>query len=120
MSGRRISFSPGSLSYQHVIARVTIASVVEELSLAAPVRYVGTSKVSGRTVLGLQGGVPSAMDTSMGGSGRLEVAASGRPLPVRFIVVAGGGAEKAAFSRWGEPVHVIAPLNTVPSSEIMS
>jgi hypothetical protein len=120
MSGRWISFSPGSLSYQHVIARVTIASIAEELSLAAPLRYAGTSKVAGRAVVGLQGGVPGAMDTSMGGSGRLEVAASGRPLPVRFSVVAGGGAEQAAFSRWGEPVRVIAPLNPVPSSEIMS
>ncbi len=119
-AGQWISFQPGDVGYQRVVSGVTLGSVADELALGGQVRSLGARRVAGQAVIGLQGGTPPVWNARMGGTATLYVAAGAMPLPVTFRATTDGGGASAAFSRWGEPVHVTPPAHTIPSSSVVS
>lgn len=119
-AGQWISFQPGDVGYQRVVSGVTLGSVADELALGGRVRSLGARHVVGQAVIGLQGGTPPVWSARMGGTATLYVAAGDMPLPVTFRATTDGGGASAAFSRWGEPIHVMPPGQTIPSSSVLS
>jgi len=119
-TGRWIAFQPGAVGYQRIVSGVTLGSVADELALGGRIRSLGARHVAGQAVIGLRGGTPPIWSARMGGTATLYVASGATPLPVSFRAITGGGGASAAFSRWGEPVHVTPPAHTIPSSSVVS
>jgi hypothetical protein len=115
-AGRWISFQPGGMGYQRVVAGVTIGAVADELELTGEITPSGVTTVDGQPVRGLTGGSPVAWNAPAGVTAKLYVATKGKPLPVLFEGGVAPSIERVTFSRWGEPLRVSAPTSVLPSS----
>jgi len=115
-AGRWISFQPGGMGYQRVVAGVTIGAVADEMELTGAITGAGKSTVNGQAVDGLTGGIPLAWNAPAGVTAKLYVAAHGKPLPVFFDGGLAPSYYHVGFSRWGEPLRITAPASALPSS----
>jgi hypothetical protein len=123
LAGRWISFSPGDTaggtSYSEVTSGITLASLADEIGLTGTLTLTGPTQQAGRSVLAVHGTPAAAGEaTPAGTTATLYVPASGTPLPVSFQVNGGAGRETAAFSGWGESLHLSAPSGALAASSI--
>lgn len=115
--GRWASVARSDSVYRGVTGNVTLQSALANVTPSGPLVEGKRTKVNGQWVKSLSGSVP-------GGGGRLIlfVSANKRSLPVEAIESSefGGSSrgEIVTFSRWGEPVSLERPSQSVPFSAL--
>jgi len=124
-AGQWISVVPSDSVYQSTAAALTVRSVISEMALAPPITGGRKTVVGGRTVIQMSGSwVGNGITQKEHATANLYIAGLVTPLPIRFSGVAPPTATSSRFvdsmvlSRWGEPVHVVAPASSVPLATI--
>ena len=117
LAGRWVSVPPSDSAFQGVTANITLPSALAAVTPSGTLVTGKRSRVDGQWVRSISGEAP-------GGGGRMTlfVATNARSLPVEAVESSGVGnsvkGEIVTFSRWGEPVHVVAPSQALPVSAI--
>ncbi len=115
LAGKWISFQPTDQGYSTVSAGVTLSSALKEITPTGPLSMGRTTKVGGKSVVGIAGKVPGGHET-------LYVATTGAPLIVEAQASGHSGThsgtDRITFSRWGEPVNLSAPTGAIPLSAL--
>jgi hypothetical protein len=122
-AGKWISFQSTDAGYQEVVDGDTLASALTDSTPSGALTLKGTSKLDGKNVLGVSGGLPSNL-SGQGATGSLVlyVSTTAPFLPVE-LVEAGtadghSGTTTVVFSNWGEDVLALAPTNVTPFSAL--
>jgi hypothetical protein len=118
-AGRWISFKRGQAGYQQVTAGVTVSGLISELRLGGPLSKLPAATVDGTAVVRILGTPPASDGVPAGTKATLEIAASGRPLPVGSEAAAGSEKLDITFSRWGETLLLSVPTGVISSSELL-
>jgi hypothetical protein len=118
-AGRWISFKQGQPGYQAVTAGVTVPGVISELRLRAPLSKLPPATTGGRLVVPIRGTAPATEGAPPTATAVIDVAATGRVLPVSMQTSFGNDRSVTTFSNWGETVHVSAPVNPLPISSVL-
>ncbi len=115
LAGKWISFQPADQGYSTVSAGVTLPSALKEITPTGPMSMGRTTRMGGKSVVGISGKVPGGHET-------VYVATTGPPLivGVKASGHSGGhsGTDRITFSRWGEPVNLSAPAGAIPLSAL--
>lgn len=125
-AGKWISLVPGDAPYQSVEIAVTSSSALQQNITFTAAKELGSSKVDGKSVVGIQGPMAAVQGQAAHGTATLYVAASGRHLPVRYTELGsvGTGSNRArldfsiTFSKWGEAVSPPVPSAATPFSAL--
>jgi hypothetical protein len=115
---RWISFKHGEPGYQPVTAGVTVPGVISELRLRAPLSRLPAA-TTGDSIVRIRGVAPAAEGAPAGTTAVIDVAAAGRVLPVSMQTSFGDERSVTTFSRWGEMVHLKAPIGAIPISSLL-
>jgi len=118
-AGRWISFKQRQPGYQAVTAGVTVPGVISELRLRAPLSKLPASTTGGSLVVRIRGVAPAIEGAPPRATAVIDVAATGRVLPVSMQTSFGNDRSVTTFSNWGETVHISAPVNPVPISSVL-
>lgn len=118
LNGRWISVRPSDTGYAQLTGGSDYLSVADEVRLGAPLTLTGRSTVAGHAVVGVHGTVPSGIGAPLGSTATIYIAASGRPLPVRYVTVYGSVRLAATYTQWGERVHLTAPQHAIPIASL--
>jgi hypothetical protein len=120
-----ISLSSSDPGFAAIAAGLTTSTALSQVGIGKPLTLRGVAKKMGQQVLTIGGtnrGTPSGATKPVTIPVRLYVKASGTPLPVLYSARWGAGkhadVQSVSFSRWKEPVHVIAPADAVPMSSL--
>jgi hypothetical protein len=122
-SEKWIFFSPATKDYSAIEKSMTLDAAVSQISLSGPYA-TGTSTVAGQAAETVTGTTASLSSKGNKGKATLYVAASGTPLPIRYV---GKGKQKkqketgtVTFSNWGKKVNPVTPQGAVAASSIAS
>jgi hypothetical protein len=118
-AGRWISFKQGQPGYQAVTAGVTVPGIITELRLGAPLSKLPATTTGGSPVVRIRGVPPAADGAPAGTTVVIDIAATGRVLPVSMQTSFGNERSDVTFSNWGETVHLSAPVNPRPISSLL-
>lgn len=99
LANRWLSLAHTVPAFKPVAEAVRIGSTLAELKMTAPLRFVPGRSIAGTRTTGIRGKTST-----------LYVKAGKTPLPVEQVSVeANGASDTISFSRWKEPVTVVAP-----------
>jgi hypothetical protein len=107
--GQWLSLVAGQPGYESVTAGVTLASALNELGLADPLRQLPPRTRHGQRVFGIQG-KPTGDGTDHSARATLWITAGRPSLPVEYDVTTAGSTATIRLSHWGRAVNVQAPL----------
>jgi hypothetical protein len=120
--GKWISITPSAPNglFRETAAELTLASVIHNFAMKGPFTVGDRRRLSGARVVALHGFVS--------GSGKVtvrqtfQIRTDGTPLPVASTSPAVGKVQSTrnVYSKWGEPVTVIAPTGAIPLSSLLS
>ena len=119
-AGRWIAAGPGDPGYADITEGLTLGSALAEFTPTGTLTSTGPQTVDGQAVIGVKGVAAASTGVPQGQPAILYVMATGLPLPVGYRAGVGSDRELAAFSRWGEAVHPVAPAHPVPITSLMS
>lgn len=114
-AGKWIAISHTASGYSDVASGVTLPSVLHTLYPKGNVKRV-TGTAQGRKAIGVR---VVGHATGLRYVETLWANASGKPLPLEEDVTAKSTRTQIGFSRWGEPVHVNAPMHAIPISKVV-
>jgi hypothetical protein len=109
-----IKFTPTDKGYKNTIAGVTLASEIEQLTPAAPLRTIRHVTIGGVSAFGVRGVTPSSQPPPA--EDTIYARAVGAPLPVKQVVKLGKQRLTVTLSRWNEPIRLRIPRKTVRAS----
>jgi hypothetical protein len=114
-AGRWISIPHSASGYPTVAAGVTIPSLLAAIyPKGSPIRVSGA--IGGREVVGVR---VRGRQTGLHFTETLWASARGRPLPIEESDTASNKSRQTVvFSRWNEPVRVVAPAHATPISKV--
>ena len=125
-AGQWVSVVPADSVYQSTAAALTVGSVMSELALSPPVTGEKRTVFDGRSVVEISGAwVGEGITAKDHATGELEVTDVVASLPVAFNGVMPATASATRFvenlvvSKWGEAVHVVPPVSSVPLATIL-
>lgn len=121
-AGKWIALRPGdklgASTYDDITGGITLSSVASELELTAP-RLAAPATVAGQRVVGVHGSPPASDQFPATARGVLYVTDNSLLRPVLSEVTdASSDSDKVSFSHWGETVHLTAPANAIPASDV--
>jgi hypothetical protein len=116
-SGRWIQIPHSAAAYGPIAAGVTLASTLDELTVAGKLSTVADRTLDGQHVFGIRGVRTVSGSTVVE---TLYARTSGSPLPVEEIASRGTMHYKATFGNWNRPVHVTAPKGAVPIAIVLA
>ncbi len=110
-AGRWVAIPSGNADFSTVAGGLTVKSVMQELSAppSSTLRVLPAGTRHGVAVKAI------AMKVD-GGTVTLYFRAQGAPLPVALTGTEGATSATVTFSRWGQPVHLVATSPSVPFS----
>jgi len=122
-AGQWIALRPGdklgSSTYDDVTAGITLSSVASELEQSGTLTLSPAATVAGQRVLGVQAPLPASDQLPATARNVLYVTDNALLRPVESEVT-GAGSYKydMTFTRWGETLHLSAPANAIPASDV--
>ena len=122
-AGQWIALRPGdklgSSTYDDVTAGITLSSVASELAESGTLTLSPPATVAGQRVLGVRAPLPASDQLPATARNVLYVTDNALLRPVESEVT-GAGSYKydMTFTRWGETVHLSAPANAIPASDV--
>lgn len=122
-AGQWIALRPGNKlgtnTYADVTDGITLSSVAGELAPSGTPSLAAPTTIGGQRVLAVKAPLPSGAQAPAGALGVLYVTNDARLRPVQEDAVhAGSYKYQVSFSRWGEPVHLAAPSNSIPATDV--
>jgi hypothetical protein len=108
--------------YRSILQAVTLSGTISQLRPTGRLRLTGQAIISGRSAVGVGGGLPGAPQRGVTGSTTLYVASSHPTVPLKFTIQATDKSQHiddvATFTQWGTPLHLSAPRGGVAFSSI--
>jgi hypothetical protein len=121
-AGKWISIATTDGPYASVLKAVTLASTLTEIKPTGKLTLTKATTRSGIAVIGVRGPLPGAAK-GVTGSVILYVATQKPNVPVSFEAQATGAGtserDVGTFSRWGTPLHLVAPKNAVAYASLV-
>jgi len=121
-AGKWIAFTPSQKNYAAIARSMTLPAAVAQISIDPPFTSSAGPRVGGLPTVVVHGTTSTLSSSGNKGTATLTIRSTGSPLPVSF---AGRGTQsgktetgQVVFSRWGEPVHAVAPSSSVNASTI--
>jgi len=121
-AGKWIAFTPAQKNYAAIARSMTLSAAVTQISIGPPFTSSAGPRVGGAPTVVVHGTTSTLSSSGNKGTAILTIRSTGSPLPVSFV---GRGTQsgktetgQVVFSRWGEPVHVVAPSPSVNASTI--
>jgi hypothetical protein len=119
-AGQWISIPPSESQYfSAVSASVTLASDFHNVSFLGPFTARPETSLQGVKVIPVVGHV-AGLNGEKGVPATLDVTANGRTLPVKLSATDGNTSENVKWSKWGEPVTLPLPGQTIPISKVLA
>lgn len=126
-AGQWISVVPSDTKYySSTAAALTVASVMSQLVLSAPITGAHAIAAGGRSLVAISGAwTGNGLKASDHATAVLEVSSGKASLPVRFNGVEPPSPKTARFtaafvvSKWGERVRVVPPATSLPLSTVL-
>lgn len=123
-AGKWIAFRPSDKSYSAIAQSLTISAAIAQISINPPLTSSAGPKVGNASTVVVHGTTTSLSSSGSKGPATLSIRSNATPLPVTFTGTGrqSGKTEKGqvVFSRWNEPVKVVAPSSSVNASTITS
>jgi hypothetical protein len=121
-AGQWIEVRPGQklgpAAFSDVISGLSLPSVASELTLSGAPSLVKPITIGGQPANGLQGTTSAADGFPIPATSVLYVADNAQRLPVQLSVQGNGYTYQMTFSQWGEAVHLTAPTQTIPATQV--
>jgi hypothetical protein len=126
-AGQWISLAPADAPYATVYAAVTAPAAIADNITVVPQDLLPTTTVGGRTVQTVSGAIapvniPGQTTSTPKGTATLAVRASAPQLPVRYTERGTLNHQQSSatvsFSKWGESVHVTAPVGAIAWAQV--
>jgi hypothetical protein len=120
--GKWISITPAAPNglFRETAAELTLASVINNFAMKGPYTVGSRRRLSGTRVVALHGFVSGSGKVTV--QQTFQIRTDGTPVPVASTSPAVGKVQSTrnVYSKWGEPVSVIAPTGAIPLSSLLS
>lgn len=118
-----ISLRPGNKlganDYNSITAGITLSSVADELAMSGPLTLTAPATVDGQQVIGVQAPEPASAQLPATARTVLFVSDNSVMRPVEQAVLgAGSYKNQMVFRDWGEQLHITAPANAIPATQV--
>jgi hypothetical protein len=121
-AGRWIALQSGDqvgyASYDTVAQGLTLSGEATTLAMTAPETLTGAITLAGQRVIGVSGALPASDGFPAGTQQVLYTTDNASLQLVEATLVGGSIAARWTYSRWGEPVDVTAPADSVPAAAL--
>jgi hypothetical protein len=109
----------GESTYDDVTGGITLSSVATELAPAGHPSLTAPTTVDGQRVLAVRAPLPASSQLPATARAVLYVTDNSLLRPVLSEVInAGSYKYQISFSHWGETLHLSAPANPIPASDV--
>jgi hypothetical protein len=113
LAGKWLSVTPADSGYSTYIAAVTLKSDFSQLQFLGPYTSGTKTTITGRSVIPVHGYVAgSSNDAKI--SATLYVTATGKTLPIKFVISDKTVHETTIWSDWSHPVYLSTPTDSQP------
>jgi hypothetical protein len=113
LAGTWFTVPSSDANYAAVTAGTTLTSDFDQLQLAGPYRAGRQTVINHQKVIPIHcliSGTPKGPKASI----TLYVTATGTTLPIKFVAATQSVTDTTVWSKWGETVHLAAPVNPQP------
>lgn len=121
-AGKWISVATTDSPYASLTRAVTLASTLSELQPTGALSLTAATTKAAHAVIGVHGGLPGPATKGTTGSATLYVSTSDPTVPIVFDATQTTSGTKetsvGTFSKWGKPLNLVAPTNTVAFSSL--
>ena len=121
-AGKWISIASTDAPFSSITKAVRLAGTLGQLKPSGKLTRTATTIKASQSVIGVHGGLPGGAQSGVTGSAVLYVATAQPTVPVVFQVTESSGGTKESdvgtFTKWGQPLHLVAPTNAVAYASV--
>jgi len=121
-AGKWISIASTDAPFSSITKAVSLSGTLGELKPSGKLTLTPTTTKASQSVIGVHGGIPGGGAKGAKGTAVLYVSTTEPNVPVVFDVQQSSGTTKESdvgtFTKWGQPLHLVAPTNTVAYSSL--
>ncbi len=116
-AGKWISIASTDAPFSSITKAVRLAGTLGELKPSGKLTLTSATTKASQSVIGVHGGLPGGATNGTTGSAVLYVSTAQPNVPIVFQVTESSSGTKESdvgtFTKWGQPLHLVAPTNTV-------
>jgi hypothetical protein len=113
LAGKWFTVTSSDANFGTVTAAVTLSSDFNELQISGPFKVSKQTVVNGQKVIPVHGFI-AGQTNGPKAAVTLDVTATAKPLPIKFMVSTKTVTETTSWSRWGHAVKLAAPAHPQP------